>query len=189
MINTKPTPDKTVVRVGFVNLVSATEGEVLVLPMVETNSQGVYVDAQVRTASVDVPTSPTLFVWDTEVADTLGIYNPTTGVFTIPFSGDFNFIFMYNTATVGSAKQLYSAAQLWNGNAWVPLEYSTRQVSVAQGIKAQSTFVSTNPFQAGAQLRFVTWASATGVTINTESPATGYTIPAARILLTGVKTI
>lgn len=66
---------------------------------------------------------------------------------------------------------------------------STRQLTVAQGIKALSTFVSTNPFPAGTQLRFVTWASGTGVSIVTESPATGYTIAAARVLITGVKTV
>ena len=52
-----------------------------------------------------------------------------------------------------------------------------------------ATFVSTNAFTAGTRIRFVTWASAIGVSIVTESPVTGYTIPAARVLVTGIKTI
>lgn len=185
----KPTTDKTAVRIGYVHIASAIDGEILVDRQIEMNSAGMALDVQLRAASTDIPTTPTVFVWPTEVTDTLGVYDTSTGVITIPFSGDYTFVFMYNTSTTGSAKQLISAAQSWNGSTWAPLEFSTRQLSVAQGIKAQSTFMSTSPFTAGQQIRFVTWASTTGVTILTESPLAGYTIVAARMQITGIKTI
>lgn len=187
--STKVTTEQTSVRLGWVIKQSSTAGEVFVSVQTEMNSLGSYLDAQVRTASVSVPISPTVFVWDTEVTDNLSEYDPATGIITLKFSGTYSFNFLYNAFTSGSSKQLYTAAQVYSGGEWVPLEYSTRQLTVAQGIKALSTFVSTNPFEAGTQIRFVTWASETGVTIVTESPATGYTISAARILITGVKTV
>jgi hypothetical protein len=187
--NVKPTTDKTTVRVGFIHIVDATVGEILVSQQIEMNSPGVALDIQVRTVSVPVPTTPALFVWDTEVIDTLGIYDPVTGEITIPFNGNYSFNFLYNAATSGTAKQLYSAAQVWNGSTWVAIEYSTRQLYIAQNVKNVATFVSTNPFTAGTRLRFVTWASASDVSIVTESPSAGYTIVAARLMMTGVKTI
>jgi len=186
---TKPTTDKTSARIGYVVKQNATDGEVFVDKQIEMNSAGMAIDAQLRTASTELPTTPTVFVWPTEIVDTIGSYNNTTGVITLQFSGDFSFNFLYNSQTSGSAKQLYSAAQIWNGSTWVAAEFSTRQISVAQNIKTLATFVSTNPFAAGTQLRFVTWASAAGLNLVTESPSAGYTIPAARLMVTGVKTI
>lgn len=186
---TKPSTANTTVRIGWIVKQHATDGEIFVSPQIEMSSAGLSIDAQLRTTTTELPTTPTVFIWPTEIVDSLGSYDPTTGILTLGFSGNYNFNFLYNCQTSGSAKQLYSAAQVWNGSTWVISEFSTRQLSIAQGIKNLATFVSSNPFSAGTQLRFVTWASASGVNIVTESPYTGYTIPAARLMVTGVKTI
>lgn len=187
--STIPTPEKTKVRLGYVVQQDSTLGTILVEKQIELNSAGSALDAQSRIASAPVPTSPTVFIWGTEVVDSLGMYDPVTGEIVIPFTGNYTFLFLYNAITNGSAKQLYSAAQIWNGSAWISSEYSTRQLYIAQGVKNVATFVSANVFAAGTRLRFVTWASASGVTLETENILTGYTIPAARLMVTGTKTV
>jgi len=127
---TKPTTANTTVRIGWVVKQHATDGEIFVSPQTEMSSAGYYLDAQTRTSSVAIPSTPTTFVWVTPVSDSFDSYNETTGAITLPFSGQFTFLFSYNCATTGSVKQLYSAAQLWNGSTWVPSEYSTRQSAV-----------------------------------------------------------
>lgn len=186
---TKPTTANTTVRIGWVVKQHATDGEIFVSPQIEMSSAGYYLDAQTRTSSVAIPSTPTTFVWVTPVSDSFNSYNETTGVITTPFSGQYTFLFSYNCLTTGGIKQLYSAAQIWNGSAWVVSEYSTRQAAVRLDDKNQILFTSTNFFAAGTQIRFVTWGSAAGINITTDNILAGYTVPAARLLVTGVKTI
>lgn len=189
----KTNPKDTMVRLGWVNKVNSAvgveDGEIIVDPLIEINSEGYYLDAQVRDASTALPTTPTPFVWTTEVADSLSDYDNTTGVITIPFTGVFNTMINFNAFTSGSVKQLYLAAQILNGSTWEPLEYTTRQSAVRLSDKHQVLFTSQNKWDAGTQIRFVVWSSAATVDIITESVAEGYTVVASRVLITGSKTI
>lgn len=152
-------------------------------------ADGCYLDVLRLTASFTMPTTQTPFVWDTEVADTDNIYNTSNGELTLPFTGIYTFNFMFNTDTASGVHQLISGAELWNGSAWVKSQNSARQQAVRQGDNTQAIYVSTNRFTAGTKLRFPTWCDA-GVTIITEVPTngTGFTIPAARLLMTGIRT-
>ncbi len=149
-----------------------------------------YLDARRNDASFAIPATPTTFVWNNEVADTLNAYNNTTGVLTIPFTGIYVFVFMYNAKTTASNKTIYSAAEVFNGSIWVPAADSCRPDSVLNAEQENTTFVSVNRFVKDTQLRFPTWASVAGVTINTEAPTGGPTfqIPAARLLIGGIPT-
>jgi len=156
-----------------------------------TTALGAYMDVQRRTATFNMPTTPTAFVWDTEVSDAKNMYDSATGVITIPFTGMFTFNFMFNTETSSGTRQIISAAELStdNGATWVKSEFSARQQAVRAGDNTQATYVSTNRFAQGVKLRFPTWCDA-NVTIVTETPVngTGFTIPAARLLITGIRT-
>lgn len=149
-----------------------------------------YLDVQRRDASLVIPATPTPFVWDTEVADTLNAYNSTTGVLTIPFTGIFTFVFSFNGKADSGIKTLYSAAEIFNGSIWVASQYSARQNVVRNGDNTQMLFCSTNRFTAGTQLRFPTWGNAAGVSVVSEVPVGGpaFTIPAARLLIGGIPT-
>lgn len=185
---TKPNTDKTTVRVGYVHVVNATTGEILVDTQAEMSSAGAYLDAQVRVASAAIPTSPTAFVWEAEVTDTINMYNQASGEITIPFTGQWAFTFSFNAVSAVATKSLYAAAQTWDGSAWVTSTYSTRQDAVRNGEARQVLFSSQNQFSAGTKLRFVVWGQ-TDLTIVTQTITTGYTVPAARLLITGVKTV
>lgn len=152
-------------------------------------ADGCYLDVQRRTASFTMPTTPTTFIWNTEVTDTDGMYDTATGEITCPFTGNYTFNFMFNTDASSGVHQIISAAELWSGSVWVKSEYSARQQAVRSGDNTQATYVSTNRFVAGTKLRFPTWCDSS-VTLITEVPVNGagFTIPAARLLITGIRT-
>ena len=133
-----------------------------------------------------LPTTPTAFVWDTEVVDTLDHYDNTTGVITFPFKGTYTTTLHFNVESTVSTQQFYAAAQVYSGGVWTPLEYTTRQDNAKSGDAKQTLFVSTNLFEANTQIRWVVWCSAS-MNIRTQSPTAGYTIPAARLQIAGTK--
>lgn len=161
----------------------------LVSVQCEMSSAGLFVDAQVRSPSTSIPASPTPFVWTTAVDDSFGSINTTTGVITFPFDGEYTFTFSFNPVTTGTVKQFYMWAEKYIDGVWVKQEYTARIGAVRLSDQTQIPFFSTNNFKAGEQIRFVVWGSATGISILTQSIDTGFTVPASRLQITGVKTI
>lgn len=189
LTNVRPLSKDTLVRVGWVVVSDDTVGTILVDPMHEVNNEGSLIDLQLRTASTAVPTTPTAFIWPTVVADALGTYNNSTGVFTTAFAGMFSLSMMINAVTTGGTNQIYFAPQRWNGSAWEIIDYTTRQSAVRLADKHQIIFVSQNYFPAGTQLRFMIWAAAAGMDVVTETIAVGYDVVASRLLISGIKTV
>lgn len=151
-----------------------------------------YLDAQNQSVTnVAVPTSASTFIWPTVVSE-LGaaVYNNTTGTFTIPFTGTYTFVFMYNAVATGATRILSSGAKIWNGTSFVPSRYSARTISVRANETGQTLYVSTNRFTAGTQLQFDLWcdASINIISQNPSGAAGAYTVPAARILISGTET-
>lgn len=139
-----------------------------------------------REASLDLPTVPTAYVWSSVVSDTYGAYS--NGVITFPFSGVFDFFITANPVTSGSTKRLITGTQIFDGSSWSILEYSAQQTAVRQADKHKALFSSSGAFQAGTKLKFDSWGSAATISLLTETPYTGYNIPASRLVITGVQT-
>lgn len=152
-----------------------------------------YLDVQSQSlSSVPLPTSATTYVWPTIVTEfgAASTYSPASGTITIPFTGVFTFNFTYSTVVASGSHSVFSGAKVFNGSTFVPSRYSARAVSVRNGETGQAIFTSTNRFTAGTQLRFDTWCDS-GVNVQGITPVGGsadYTIPAARLLITGVET-
>lgn len=153
-------------------------------------AESYYLDAQNRNTGVTINTTPQNFLWPT-IASEVGTpsFNSTTSEFIFPFTGIYTFTFMYNVKVASGTHQIISAAQVsMDGVTWTPSQYSARWEVQKNGDSDQALFVSTNRFTQGMRIRFVTWATG-GMTITTETPpnGTGFSIPASRILITGVR--
>lgn len=153
-------------------------------------AESYYLDAQNRGINVTINTTPQNFLWNV-IAQEVGTpsFNTSTSEFIFPFTGIYTFTFMYNVDVPSGTHQIISAAQTSaDGITWSPVQYSARWETQRNGDNDQALFVSTNRFTQGTRIRFVTWATG-GMTITTETPpnGTGFTIPASRILITGVR--
>lgn len=187
-IGSKPSTINRIVRIGWVRKQGLLDGQILVDVQVEMNSQGYFLDAQRRDGVYSLPTTPTAFVWDIEARDTLNAYNPATGVLTIPFTGQYTIQFAALARSKVSTQSVFSASQRYVDGVWTNNEFTCRQDSAKNGENKQTLFVSSSEFEAGTQLRFLVWCSSS-VDFITYSPAAGLTIPACRLLISGVKTV
>ena len=151
-------------------------------------NQNFYLDVQRRAASTSLPTSPTNpFLWDTLVSDTHRSHTLAAGTTLLPFDGTYSFVFLYNVDVASGTRAILSAAESFVGGVWTKLEFSCRQKAIRSTENNQALYASTNRFTANTLIRFPVWCDASGQTIITESPAAGFTIPAARMLITGIR--
>lgn len=147
----------------------------------------VAVDAQRRDASFTMPTETNPFVWDNVAVDTGGIYNPVTGITTIPFTGIYTFNFAFSVSAGTGTDILYAFAQTSvDGIVWTTSTYSGRRLVIStQG--QQLLMASTNKFTQGTKLRFVFFSTSPSTTIGTVNvPQSTAIVPAARLLITGI---
>lgn len=139
--------------------------------------------ADLVAASTAVGTSPAPMIWP-NVRNTLPDthYDPVTGVYT--FTKD---VFWFSTAMwyiVGSQQRAFYAdaeTSVDGGTTWVRGTNSLR-IEQANIAGRSVNFPFQGVFPAGAKLRYVIWASDTGLTINTVAEGTS-TSPASRITL------
>ena len=148
------------------------------------------IDAQKRSSTaLSIPTSTTTpFIWDTVVNEVgFQAYDPLTGVFTCPFNGIYTFTFRFNVTVASGTRQMSAGAEVWNGTAWVKSEFSAVIDAVRSGEARQIIFVSPVRFPAGLQVRFPFWCES-AITIANIVPlnGTGYTVPAARLMVVGI---
>jgi hypothetical protein len=132
------------------------------------------------TASISVPTSPTAFVWPNVRNSNPDVqYNATNGVFT--FTEDVFFNSTANWHVHGaSSKSFYADAETsLDGVTWTRGVNSLRVMETDSG-GTTASFGFNGFFPKGLRLRFIWWASATGVDIRTEV-FNGSTSAAARL--------
>lgn len=145
-----------------------------------------YIDLQYRTASITLPTTPTVIKPDV-IASRNGItYDPATGIITLPESRDYS---VYTLANISSAtnKAIYTYAEVNIGAGWIISTYSGRNIPFTSQADGQIVTVSRNKFQAGTQIRFPYYASGAAVnmvSINLPGTTAGTVIvPAFRLLI------
>ena len=150
-------------------------------------------DAQTRSATpVAFPATDTVpYVWPTIVAEDGGLsgfYNATTGVFTTPFTGAYTFVFRFNAQANASTKVLCAGAEVFSGGSWVKSEFSAVIQAIRAGESTQVVFSSPVRFPANLQIRFPFWCDSGVTHQNIVTPnGTGWTVPAARLMILGVE--
>ena len=136
-------------------------------------------------ASVTIPTTTTPFVWGTIRNAQPDIqYDAATGVFTF-LTNNF-FVSVANWTVHGaSSKEFYADAETsLDGITWTRGTDSLRiEATVSAGKTASFAFAGY--FPAGLRLRFIAWASTTGVTIQSRT-VSGSTAPAARLTVSQI---
>ena len=158
--------------------------------MIVTPFDEFYLDIQSRESTTLVPTTPTTYKWSTLVTGLPSSYDTSTGVVSIPFTGMYSLCISYNVSASSGTRRLLSAGEVYDGTSWVKIQYSARQQPVRSVDTSQVMFISTNRFVKGQQIRFVTWCDA-AVSVTTENAvgSTGFTIPASRLLITGIRSL
>lgn len=146
-------------------------------------------ELQNQSATVAIPTTPTIFVVPTLITQR-GVlsYNTTTGIFTVGGDGVYDSVFSFNVSVSG-ARTLYFYFEINTGSGFVVNRYSARRLSLLGATDGQVIFSSTNFFPANTQVRAYFWISAAGDLTTTDLPGTPpntITVPAARIQITGV---
>lgn len=146
-------------------------------------------EIQDQTASVALPTVPTVFVVPTIITQRGALtYNTSTGVFTVHADGVYDSVFAFNVSVAG-ARTLFFYFEIDTGSGFVISRYTGRRLSLLGATDGQVIFASTNYFPAGARIRANFWISAAGNLTTTDVPGTTpgtVTVPAARIQVTGI---
>lgn len=149
-----------------------------------SNIRGRALVAKQTAASVDVGTTPATWIWPTvQVAD--GQYDGATGNITI--AEDCFFTSVASWRVVGSTNRIFYADaefSLDGGVTWQRGADSLREEQVSSASRTLS-FPFAGWYPAGTMLRFIAWASGSGVTAQTNAVGTS-TAPAARLTYTTI---
>ena len=143
-------------------------------------------DLQDRSASIALPTVPTIIKPPITAVSSGITYDPLTGIVTLPEERVYSTFTILNCETT-SNRNIYTYAEVNIGSGWVISTYSGRVIQIQPQLDWQVLTVSRNFFPAGTQLRFPFYASNTGVnlvSINLPGTTPGTVIaPAFRLLI------
>lgn len=145
-------------------------------------------EIQDRSASIALPTTPTLLVLPTKIIERGGmLYDTSNGVMTFTENG-FYVLNLFVNATTSASRTLYAYAEVSNdgGTTWTKLYNSGRRFAINGATDGQVPLsLSANPFNGGQKLRFFAWASGsiTATTVDLPGVQAGTVIvPAIRMM-------
>ena len=138
------------------------------------------------TASIELPTTPTAFIWGI-VTGADYQYNAATGVFTADNEIFFNSTAQWHVNRMSGNSEFYADAEFYINGVWVRGTNSGRraQIKSTEGTKTIA-FPFNGRFAAGTILRFVAWASDTGTNLVTDT-INGSTFPASRLTINTIR--
>lgn len=144
-----------------------------------SNVRGRALIADSLDASTAVAETPTPYKWS-NVRSSDSQYDPETGVTTFAEGGFFTSVATWRCAG-STSRQFYADAEVSTdgGETWVRGTNSMREVT-CNAVAQTFSLPFSGYFPAGIKLRFVTWASGSGVTIQTAT-VSGSTAAAARL--------
>lgn len=140
-------------------------------------------------ASVAIPTTPTILKPTTTIRSQGITYDSSTGVITFVNGGSYSLTLMLNVIASVSNRSVYFYADIDTGSGFAISRYSARTSLLTATTQEQRLFASSNYFAAGTKLRLYVWGSGTGMTLNSvDVPGTTagtVTVPAVRLMWAG----
>lgn len=140
-------------------------------------------------ATITLPTTPTIFKPPTTVISNGISYNSSTGEFTFDNGGSYAFTLMLSALPSASNKSIYFYIEVDTGSGYSIRQYSARSAELSNTVNIQTLFTSSNYFAKGTKIKMYLWASSATITLNTidvpgTTPGT-VTIPAVRLMFSG----
>lgn len=148
-------------------------------------------DAVDTTASIAIPTSPTVITVPTITSIQNVSFDTATGIATFLQSGSYQTIILLNVFDAVTTSIFYGS-EIDIGGGFVASTLSGRQQNINANINGQVVFSSVNFFPVGTRVRSYVWASNGTGTYQTTSltalPGGALQVPAKRVLITGQST-
>lgn len=142
--------------------------------------------AKTTAASTAVPTTPTVVVPGANLG-TDPLFNPTTGTIgPFPYDVLWSSTVSVNATRTSGTPTYFTDAEVSTdgGTTWVRGVDSLRAEELSSNYVRTREFSFSGKFAKGSMLRFVEWASASGVSLATSANIQGSVIPARRITYT-----
>lgn len=184
--STAPLQPNYVVEVATVVTQDSVTGRVFV--HVDKRDWFPYVEIRDTSASIVLPTTPTVFKPSTTVASDGFSYDNTTGILTINESSSYAITIQFNAEPSASNKNIYFYAESSEdgGSTWTITRYSGRQLELENAAETQVQVNAARYYSTGTKLRFYIWGDATVTLKTTDLPGTTagtVTKPAYRFLM------
>lgn len=145
-------------------------------------------DLQDRTASIAVPTTPTLIKPPVVVAQSGGLeYDPVTGIVSGVKRAVYATVLQFNVNITGNTS-FFFYAEIDAGAGFQPNRFSARKAQITNATQSQIVMASSNDFIEGLKFRFFFWADSACNLVTQDLPGTPpgtLTVPAVRILIAG----
>jgi hypothetical protein len=144
-----------------------------------------YLDCRDTSASITLPTTPTVWALPIIASQSNIGYDTSTGIITFYSAGVYSVFTSLNVHTTAT-QSIYAFAEINTPGGWVPSQYSGRRVQINGNIDGQVLTVSRNFFGAGTQLRlkFHTTGVVTAQTTDVPNTTPGtVTVPAYRLMV------
>lgn len=148
-------------------------------------------DAVDTTASIAIPTSPTIITAPTVTLSQNISFDTGTGIITFLQSGTYQTVILLNVFDAVTTS-IFFGTEIDVGGGFASNLNSGRQQNINVNINGQVQFTSVNFFPAGVRARSYVWASNGTGTFQTTSlsalPGGALQVPAKRLLITGQST-
>ena len=172
--------------VGYVTKVDVSAGVVFV----HIDKQPWFPNLEVRdtSASLTLPTTPTVFKPTTAVTQQGLTYDSSTGVISINTTGSYAITILFNAEPSASNKKIYFYVEENTGSGWVIGRYTARELQLQNATQTQLTISAARWWSFNTQIRFYVWGDATVYLKTADLPGTTpgtVTLPAYRCLMAG----
>lgn len=140
-------------------------------------------------ASITLPTTPTVFKPSTTNYNDGFIYDSATGILELTQSSSYAVSIQFNAIPSASNKNLYFYVeeQPLNGS-WTIGKYTARKLELVNAQETQLTITAARYYPVGTKIRFYIWSDSTVNLVSTDLPGTApgtVTLPAFRLMFAG----
>lgn len=140
-------------------------------------------------ASITLPTTPTVFKPSTTNYNDGFIYDSATGILELTQSSSYAISIQFNAIPSASNKNLYFYVeeQTLNGS-WTIGKYTARKLELVNAQETQLTITAARYYPVGTKIRFYIWSDSTVNLVSTDLPGTApgtVTLPAFRLMFAG----